>query len=61
MGYRPQGCKESDITEATEHAHTNYYGTSEAGWASSGSLWTSILIIEYVLFKIIRIHRTHIT
>jgi len=21
-GYSPQGCKESDITEATEHAHS---------------------------------------
>ena len=24
MGYRPQGRKESDMTEATEHAHTCY-------------------------------------
>ena len=23
MGYDPRGCKESDATEATEHAHTS--------------------------------------
>ena len=23
-GYSPQGCKESDTTEATEHMHTRY-------------------------------------
>ena len=24
-GYSPQGCKESDMTEATQHAHTQTY------------------------------------
>ena len=38
VGYSPQGCEESDLTEMHENVHTH----AEASLASSGSLWTCL-------------------
>ena len=38
VGYSPQGCEESDLTEMHENVHTH----AEASLASNGSLWTCL-------------------